>query len=203
MLVASFETVFSHPISCLFGGFCFMDSFALRKLVHFISSYLFIFVFISIALGDGPKKTFVWFMSENVLPMFSSRSFMVPCLIFKSLRHFEFILVCSMRVRSSFIVFIQILNCEFLSCLLIFHWPVLKVCFHVLAIVNNAELSIGKWGSLHLQSYCLYHYGTMVWNILECIGSKKRGWHAPSWENVFNTWIYGQTSPQHFEQLCE
>ena len=32
-------------------------------------------------------------MSENVLPMFSSRSSMVLCLMFKSLSHFEFIFV--------------------------------------------------------------------------------------------------------------
>ena len=42
-------------------------------------------------------------MSENVLPMFSSRSFMVYCLIFKSLSHFEFIFVYGVRVCSSFI----------------------------------------------------------------------------------------------------
>ena len=30
-----------------------------------------------------PKETSVWFMSENVLPLFSSRSCMVSCLIFK------------------------------------------------------------------------------------------------------------------------
>ena len=42
------------------------------------------------------------FMSENVLPMFSS-SFMVSCLIFKSLSHFEFIFVWGVRVCSNFI----------------------------------------------------------------------------------------------------
>ena len=43
-------------------------------------------------------------MSENVLPMFFSRSLMVPCLIFKSFSHFEFILVLGVvRVCSSFI----------------------------------------------------------------------------------------------------
>ena len=36
----------------------------------------------------------VRFMSENVLSMFSSRSFTILCLIFKSLSHFEFIFVC-------------------------------------------------------------------------------------------------------------
>ena len=34
----------------------------------------------------------IWFTSENVLPMFSSRSFTVSCLTFKSLSYFEFIL---------------------------------------------------------------------------------------------------------------
>uniref|UniRef100_A0A8D0RNW0 Uncharacterized protein n=1 Tax=Sus scrofa TaxID=9823 RepID=A0A8D0RNW0_PIG len=42
-------------------------------------------------------------MSENVLPMFSSRSLMVSCLIFKSFSHFEFIFVHGVRVCSSFI----------------------------------------------------------------------------------------------------
>ena len=41
-------------------------------------------------------------MLENVLPVFSPRSLMVPCLTFKSLRHFEFIFVHGGRVCSSF-----------------------------------------------------------------------------------------------------
>ena len=39
-------------------------------------------------------------MSENVLPTFSP-SFMVSCLVFKSLSHFEFIFVHGVRVCSS------------------------------------------------------------------------------------------------------
>ena len=42
-------------------------------------------------------------MSENALPMFSSRSFMVSCLTFKSFSHFEFIFVHGVRVCSSFV----------------------------------------------------------------------------------------------------
>ena len=67
---------------CMFLFEFFMVSFAVQKLVNLIRSHLFIFVFISIALGDWPKKTLVQFMSENVLPMISSRSFMVSCLMF-------------------------------------------------------------------------------------------------------------------------
>ena len=43
-------------------------------------------------------------MSESVLPMFSSRSFIVSGLIFRSLIHFEFILVYGVKKCSSFIL---------------------------------------------------------------------------------------------------
>ena len=59
-------------------SFYFMVFFVVQKFASLIRSPLKkIFVFISIALGDRPKKTLVQFMSENVLPMFYSRSFMV------------------------------------------------------------------------------------------------------------------------------
>ena len=54
-----------------------MVSFVVQKFLSLIKPHLFIFAFISIALGDWPKKISVQFMSENVLPMFPSRSFMV------------------------------------------------------------------------------------------------------------------------------
>ena len=60
-------------------------SFAVQNLVSLISSYLLIFAFISFVLRDWPKKTLVQFISEDDLPMFSSRSFMVSRIIFKSL----------------------------------------------------------------------------------------------------------------------
>ena len=43
-------------------------------------------------------------MSESVLPMFSSRSFIVSGLTFRSLIHFEFIFVYGVRKYSSFIL---------------------------------------------------------------------------------------------------
>jgi len=85
LLVASFANIFSQSVGCLF--IVFMVSFAVQKLIHLIRSHFLIFAFICTALGDWPKKILIWFMSENVLPMFSSRSFMVSCLIFKGLSH--------------------------------------------------------------------------------------------------------------------
>ena len=75
------QRIYSLVFVSTFSGL-FMLSFAIQKLVSLIRSHLFIFVFIYIALGDWPKKTLIRFMSENVLPLFSSKSFMASCLIF-------------------------------------------------------------------------------------------------------------------------
>uniref|UniRef100_A0A5G2QA77 Uncharacterized protein n=1 Tax=Sus scrofa TaxID=9823 RepID=A0A5G2QA77_PIG len=48
--IASFETIFSHSVSCLFVFF--LVSFARQKLVSSIRSYWFIFALISVDLGD-------------------------------------------------------------------------------------------------------------------------------------------------------
>ena len=86
-LVALFAGIFSHSVCCLF--ILFMVSFAVQKLFSLIMSHLFIFI--SIALGDRPN--IVGFVSQKVLPMLSSKGFMVLCIMFKSLSHFEFLFV--------------------------------------------------------------------------------------------------------------
>ena len=54
----------------------FMVSFAVQKLVRLIRSHLFIFVFISIALGDWPKKTLVRLMDIHI-PFFFFNFFLI------------------------------------------------------------------------------------------------------------------------------
>ena len=84
--VASFANIFFHSVSHLFV--LLMVSFPVQKLISLIRLHLLIFAFISFALGDWSKKVLLQFMSKSVLPMFSSRSFMMSCLIFRSLNHF-------------------------------------------------------------------------------------------------------------------
>ena len=69
-----------------------MISFSVQKILYLIRSHLFIFAFISFALGDISPKMLLQFMLGCVLPMFSSRSFMDSDLIFRSLIHLGFIL---------------------------------------------------------------------------------------------------------------
>ena len=64
-----------------------MISFAMQKFLSLIRSRLFIFVSISFIWGDRLCQT----IYVSVLPMFSSRSFMVSGLAFRYLIHFEFI----------------------------------------------------------------------------------------------------------------
>ena len=84
--VTSFANIFSHSMGCLFV--LFMVSSAVQKLLSLIKSHLFVFVFISITLEDRLKRLMLWFMSESVLPMFSSNSFVGSGLTFlKSIYH--------------------------------------------------------------------------------------------------------------------
>ena len=70
LLDASFANIFSHYLVCFLV--LFMVSFAMQKILSLIKLYLFIFVLISIILGDGSKKVLLWFISKSVLPMFFS-----------------------------------------------------------------------------------------------------------------------------------
>ena len=69
-----------------------------------IRSHFLIFVFIVITLRGGSEKMLLWFRSESAWPMFSSKSFIVSGLIFRSLIHFEFIFVNGVRECFNFIL---------------------------------------------------------------------------------------------------
>ena len=70
-----------------------------------MKSHLFILSFMSLALGDVSVRMLLCGMSEIFLPMFSSRTFMVSQLIFKSFIHLEFILVYGRRSSLIFFFF--------------------------------------------------------------------------------------------------
>ena len=82
-----------------------MVSFAVQKLLSLIRSHLFIFVFIFITLGGGSENILLQFRSKSVLPIFSSKSFIVSDLTFRPLIHFEFIFVYGARECSNLILF--------------------------------------------------------------------------------------------------
>ena len=48
----------------------FIVFFAVQKLLSLIRFHLFIFIFISITLGDGSKRILLWLMSKSVLLIF-------------------------------------------------------------------------------------------------------------------------------------
>ena len=84
-----------------------MFSLVVQKLLSLTrSNFLFLFyIFIFITLGGGTKKILLRFVSKGVLPMFSSKSFVIVSgLTFRFLSHFGFIFVYGVRKRFSFIL---------------------------------------------------------------------------------------------------
>ena len=70
--LASFEIFFFHSESSFLS--CLV-SFSVQKLLSSVRSYFFIFIFI--ILGGRSKRILLKFMSKSVLPMLSSKSFIV------------------------------------------------------------------------------------------------------------------------------
>ena len=87
----SLANMFSHTVGSLCNLVLF--SLAMQQLFILMRSHLFILSFMSLALGDVSVKMLLCGISEIFLPMFSSRTFMVLRLIFKSFIHLEFIFV--------------------------------------------------------------------------------------------------------------
>ena len=102
LLIALFPNIFSHSVHYL--SILLIASFAVQKLLSLISSYLFIFVFIFITLRGCSKNILLQFMSKSVQPVFSSKSFTVSSLTFRSLIHFEFTFAYSVGECSNFIL---------------------------------------------------------------------------------------------------
>ena len=61
LILCQLAIIFSHSEGCLFTFF--IVSFVVQKLLILIRSHVFIFAFISIALGDWPKKTLLLLFS--------------------------------------------------------------------------------------------------------------------------------------------
>ena len=109
--VAAFANIFSHFEGCVF--ILFMISFTVRKLLSLIWFHLFIFVFlIFIILEGGSKKILLWFMLTCDFPIYSSKSLIVSGVTFRSLIHFDLIVVCGVRSVLISFFYVQLSTCR-------------------------------------------------------------------------------------------
>ena len=93
--VVSFPIIFSHYEGCLFT--LLMVSFPVQKLLSLIRSHLFTCFYFCYS-RRWVIEDLLWIMSLGVLPVLSSKSFIVSGLTFRSLMHFEFIFVYGVKV---------------------------------------------------------------------------------------------------------
>ena len=98
--VCQFHSLLCKDLPFCGLSFCFFYDFLCCskafELLSLIRSHWFIFIFIVIILGGGSNKM-LWFMSQSVLSMFSSRRFIMSGLTLRSLIHFEFIFLYGFR----------------------------------------------------------------------------------------------------------
>ena len=88
--VASLAIIFSHSEGCPFT--LIIVFLIVQKLLHLIRP-ICLFLLLFPLLWEVGYRGSCYDLSESVLPMFSSRSFIVSGLTFRSLIHFEFIFV--------------------------------------------------------------------------------------------------------------
>ena len=100
--MTSFANIFSHLLSCLL--ILLMVSSAVQKLLSLVKSHLFILLLLPLFQEMDQKEILQWIMLKSILPMFSSRSFIVFGFTFRSLIHFEFVFVYGIRKCSNFLL---------------------------------------------------------------------------------------------------
>ena len=101
MSVALFAIIFSHSEGCL--STLLIVSFVVQKLLSLTRSHLFIFAFIPLFWEVGHRGS-CCDLCQSVLPMFSSRSFIVSDLTFRSLSILSLFFVYGVRKCSSFML---------------------------------------------------------------------------------------------------
>ena len=123
--------IFSHKVCSLF---ILLFSLAIQKLFILMKSHLFILSFMPLALGDIVVKILLHGISEIFLLMFSSRTFMVSQLIFKSFIHLEFVFVYGVSWWSHYIflhVAVQISQHHLLKRLFLLHFMLLPPLLNI------------------------------------------------------------------------
>ena len=94
----SLANIFSHTVGSLYFADVFFSRAILIKLFILMKFHLFILSFLSLAVGHISVKILLHEISEIFLPMFSSQTFMVSQLIFKSFIHLKFILFYFLKI---------------------------------------------------------------------------------------------------------
>ena len=120
----------------------------MQKLFSLIKSHWFIFCFYFCYSGKWDIEDLI-VLYVSVLPMFSSKSFTVSGLAFRSFIHFEIIFVYGVRECSHFILL---------------HEAVRFLCFWWHLRIMNRNIKAG----------CCFPGDYLVWSLS---GLRRRGWH--------------------------
>ena len=141
-------------------------------------------------------------MLESVLPMFSSRSFIVSGLTFRSLIHFEFIFLYGVKKCSSFILLqvvdqfsqhhllkrLSFFHCVSLPPLSKIRWPYARGFISGLSILIH-------W-SIYL-SLCQYHRPYVLnWYLWSILTKSSRIQSFQGYMDLFQDWLHARSKSE-------
>ena len=144
-------------------------------------------------------------MSENVLPMFSSKSFMVSCLISKCLSHLECIFVCGVKECSNFIHFhaaVQLSQQQLLKRLSFLRY------IYLLSLSKIDCRSVGLFGPLYSTCVLCQHHDDLIPGALQyCLVCKGQACLSvllpPDCFGNFGPFMFLYKIQDHLFQFCE
>ena len=129
-----------HTVGSLFILMLF--SLAAKKLFILMRSHLFILSFMFLALEDMSVRMLLCGMSQIFLTMFSSRTFMVLRLIFKSFIHLEFIFVYGVSWWSSFMLCMLLSRSPNTICWRGYFYSMLCICPLCQILIDHRNLGL-------------------------------------------------------------
>ena len=137
-----------------------MFSLAVQKLFSLMKFHLFILSFMSPALADISVKILLRGISEMFLPMFSSRTYMVLWLIFKSFIHLEFILVYDV---SWWLSFFFLFVCFYVAVQVSqHHWLKRLFLLHFMLLFPLSNINWPQWLGFVSGLSILFHWSTCL-----------------------------------------
>ena len=150
------------PIQWVVFSSCWWSSLLCKNFLVWCSPIIYLF-FCFFCPRKYIRKILLPEMSEILLPMFSSRIFMVSSLTLKTLIHFEFILVYRVRRWSSFLFYTYLSNSPksiyWIDCF----YPIVCSCLLCQILIDRTGVGLFL-GSLFCSTdlYIWFHVSTML-----------------------------------------
>ena len=140
IIICMIANIFSHSVGWLF--IFLKEFFKVYKFLILIKSSLSIFSLIACAVGAIPKQTLLNPRQQRFFPMFSSKSFIIINLTFRTMIHFNQFSCVLWNKGPALFFLMQISSFPFVENAILFPWSCLATFF---ANELNMRVKVNLW----------------------------------------------------------